>query len=349
MNALSFLMLAAELVLPVSEVSLRPDFRVKTYPGRVVPIQRVDIVPQVSGEILEVAFHNGANVKEGTVLYRLDPVKYEAAVKNAESRLAECNANVNYAELSYERHKKLLETRAVSLDAVDNALSQRDSSRAALAAAQADLVAAKDDLAHCTIIAPISGKLGSTEKTKGNYVNKGSERLVSLVQTDPIRVRFSMSNRELLEIFRDAHSNSRENAVIALTLANGESYGEGGVAEYMDNASDEQTDTVQIFAVFKNPQSLLKAGGTVNVRVSVKDGIDRVSIPASSILQDVRGPYVWVVGDGGLVERRYIARGDVQSSGWLFVEKGLAKGEKIVSEGGHKVRKGDVVKAAPAQ
>jgi len=346
MNALMLLLAAAELVLPVAEVVEKPDFRKKLYPGKIVAIQKVDVIPQVSGEILEVCFKDGATVNEGDLLYRIDPVKYEAAVKNAESKLTEMKANVKYAELSYERHKNLMETRAVSLDAVDNALSQRDSSRAALAAAQAELVAAQDDLTHCTIVAPIAGKLGTTLKTRGNYVNKGSETLVTLVQQDPVRVRFSVSNREILELFRSKWQTSREDAIITLTLADGSAYPQQGRAEYMDNAADDLTDTMQIFASFANPSKLLKVGGTVSVSVSAKAGVPRPSIPASAILQDVRGPYVWVIGEKGLVERRYIARGDVQEDGWLFVEKGLKIGERLVSEGGHKVRKGDCVKAA---
>ena len=338
------LLLAAELTLPVAEVANRADHRVKNYPGRVVSIQRVDIMPQVSGEILEVCFQNGANVKEGDVLYRIDSVKYEAAVKNAESKLTECKANAHYAEVSYERHKTLLETRAVSLDAVDNALSQRDSSRAALAAAQAELIAAKDDLAHCTIIAPIAGKLGTTAKTKGNYVNKGSETLVTLVQQDPIRVRFSISNRELLEMFHSKWSTRRENAVISVTLADGLTTISGGQAEYMDNSADETTDTVQIFARFDNPDKLLKVGGTVSVTVSSKDGVLRPAIPPTAILQDTQGPYVWALDENGRASRRTIARGDLADD-WLFVEKGLKVGDRIVADGAHKVRKGDVVKA----
>ena len=345
MNLSFAALLAAELVLPVAEVKDLPDYRQKNYPGRVVAIQRVDVAPQVSGEILEVCFKNGSTVKEGDVLYRLDRVKYEAAVKNAESKLTEMKANVQYAELSYERHKKLLETRAVSLDAVDNALSQRDSSRAALAAAQAELVAAQDDLAHCTIVAPIAGKMGTTAKTRGNYVSAGSEALVSLVQIDPVRVRFSVANRELLELFRAKWQTDRESTRIVLMLADGTEYPLEGRAEYMENAADEATDTMQVYAVFDNPDRLLKVGGTVSVTVSSKKGVMRPSIPTTAVLQDVRGPYVWVVGADGLVERRYIARGDAQENGWLFVEKGLKVGEKIVSEGGHKVRKGDSVKA----
>ncbi|MBO7721637.1 MAG: efflux RND transporter periplasmic adaptor subunit [Kiritimatiellae bacterium] len=338
------LLLAAEMILPVARVKNLPDNRSKTYPGRVVHIQRVDVIPQVSGEILEVCFRNGADVKAGDILYRLDPVKYKAAVKNAESKMQEMKANVHYAELSYERHKKLLETRAVSLDAVDNALSQRDSSRAAFAAAQAELVAAKDDLAHCTIVAPISGKVGTTAKTKGNYLTAGSGTLVSIVQTDPVRVRFSVSNRELLEFFHAQWSESQENAVIKVRLADGTVFPRDGKAEYMENAADEFTDTMQIFALFDNKEGLLKVGGTVSVTLSSRKGVLRPSIPASSILQDVKGPYVWVVDGSGAVERRYIARGDLHGSGWLYVEKGLKLGERIVAEGGHKVRKDTVIK-----
>jgi len=339
MNACVLLMAVAELTLPLAEVVEKPDFRQKLYPGKVVPIQKVDVIPQVSGEILEVCFKDGANVKEGDLLYRIDPVKYEAAVKNAESKLTEMKANVKYAELSYERHKKLMETRAVSLDAVDNALSQRDSSRAALAAAQAELVAAQDDLTHCTIVAPVSGKLGTTYKTRGNYVNKGAETLVTLVQQDPVRVRFSISNREILELFHAKWATSRLGAVINLTLADGKTKITGGEAEYMDNSADELTDTVQIFARFANADKLLKVGGTVTVTVSVKEGVMRPAIPPTAILQDTQGPYVWAVGADGKAERRTVARGDLVGD-WLFVEKGLKVGERIVADGAHKVKKG---------
>ena len=339
------LLLAAELVLPVAEVVQKPDMRQKTYPGRVVPIQKVDVVPQVSGEIVEVCFADGATVKEGDSLYRIDPVKYEAAVKNAESKLTEMKANVKYAELSYERHKKLMETRAVSLDAVDNALSQRDSSRAAYAAAQAELVAAKDDLAHCTIVAPISGKLGTTLKTRGNYVGKGSETLVTLVQQDPIRVRFSVSNRELLEFFRARWTDGSDGVRIDLLLADGETTISGGTVEYMDNAADEQTDTVYVYTRFDNPDKLLRPGGTVGVTVSSKRGVMRPAIPPTAILQDTQGPYVWALDEAGRVHRRTVARGAAVGD-WLFVEKGLKLGERIVADGAHKVRKGDVVRPA---
>ena len=339
------LLIAASLTLPVAEVALRPDTLRSTYPGRVTSIAQVDVVPQVSGEIQEVAFSNGGSAKVGDVLYRIDPVKYEAAVKNAESKLAETKASAYYAEVSYERHKKLLEKNAVSLDAVDNALSMRDSTRAAYAAAQADLVAAQDDLKHCTIVAPIAGKLGSTSKTAGNYVTAGSPVLVTIVQHDPVRVAFSISNRELLMLTSGAGRRAKADVRIEVALADGSVYDGDCEIEYVENRADETTDTVMMYAKCENPSRKLVPGGTVAVSVMSKNGVLRPAIPPTAVLQDTQGPYVWVVGVDGAVARRTVARGKLQGD-WLFIEKGLAVGERVVADGAHRVRRGMTVEAA---
>ena len=336
---------AAGITLPVAEVSERLHRDVSVFPGRVVPVAQVDVVPQVSGEILEVCFANGAEVKAGDVLYRLDSVRYAAAVKNAEAKVVELKAKVKYAELSYARHRKLLETRAVSLDEVDNALSQRDASRAAHAAAEAELVAAQEDLKHCAVIAPISGRIGSTAKTKGNYVKAGGDPLVSIVQLSPIRVRFSVSNREVLDVFGGDVVSRRDAASVSVALANGKSLGESGEIEYAENAADSFTDTLTLYSLFGNESLALVPGGTVAVTLSPKEGVMRVAVPASAVLQDTQGPYVWVVGQDGKAERRTIARGDLED-GCVFVEKGLEKGERVVADGAHKVRRGMSVEAA---
>ena len=282
--------------------------------------------------------------REGlAVLYRLDPVKYEAAVKNAEARVVEMRANVSYAETSYERHKRLLETRAVSLDAVDNALSQRDSSRASYAAAKAALVSAQDDLKHCTIVAPISGKIGSTAKTKGNYVTAAGNPLVSIVQFDPIRVAFSVSNRELLDIKGRTGKLATSGVELSLRLANSELFDGAGTVEYSDNLADEMTDTLMLYARFDNPSGRLVPGGTVAVTIAAKNGVPRPAIPPSAVLQDTQGPYVWVLDNEGRAERRAIARGN-QAGDFMFVEKGLNVGERIVADGAHRVKRGDIVK-----
>jgi len=332
----------ALLKVPVAQVELGVDKQVKTYPGRVVPVAQVNVIPQVSGEILEVGFENGAVVKKGDLLYRLDPVKYEAAVKNAEAKVAECKAALGYAELSYTRHQKLVETRAVSLDAADNALSARDSARAALAAAQADLTAARDDLRHCRIVAPIAGKLGTTQFTAGNYLQKGQGTLVTLIQDAPIRVRFSISNAEFLEMFGGRSSAFKADGLVTLALADGRDYTEDGQVEYVDNASDDQTDTIQVFALFPNKNRILKPGGTVSVTLQSRKGVKKLAIPPSAVMQDMHGSCVWVVKKDRTVERRYVVR-DVTEGDVQFVASGLKVGETVVADGVHKVNKKSVI------
>ena len=224
----------------------------------------------------------------------------------------------------------------MSQDAVDNALSARDSARAALAAANADLTVARDNLKHCRITAPIAGQIGTTAFTRGNYVTTSSGTLVTLIQMKPIRVRFAISNREYLDLFDGSERRFTEEGKIALTLANGSEFGEDGQIEYVENAADE---------LFPNAERKLKTGGTVTVTLTSRKGVLRPAIPPTAVLQDTQGPYVWVVGKGGAVERRSIARGDLQGD-VMFVEKGLAPGERIVAAGGHKVTKGMTVEPA---
>lgn len=343
--SLGFVLDACAITVPVCEVAERPQKEVSTYPGRVVPIAQVDVTPQVSGEILEVCFANGAEVKEGDVLYRLDRVRYEAAVKNAEAKVAECKAKASYAEHSYSRYRNLAGSRGVSQDEIDNSLAMRDSSRAALAAAEAELVAAKDDLKHCTVVAPISGRIGSTVKTKGNYVKTGGDPLVSIVQLSPIRVRFSVSNREILDVFGGEVAARRGRADVSVMLANGKPLGESGEVEYAENAADSATDTVMLYSLFGNDSHSLVPGGTVAVTLSAKEGVMRPAVPTTAVLQDTQGPYVWVVAADFRAERRTVARGE-QCGDWLFVEKGLEVGERIVADGAHRIRRGDIVEAA---
>ena len=329
----------APVRVPVAEVVQVDDYRTKTYPGRVVPVAQVNVVPQVSGEILKVGFENGAVVKEGDLLFSLDPVKYQAAVKNAEAKVAECKANLSYAELSYTRHKKLAASHAVSQDAADNALSSRDSARAALAAAEADLVVARDNLTHCRITAPHGGKLGTTLFTKGNYVTPTSGTLVSLIQTAPIRVRFSMSNGEFLELFGARNRLIRARGHVTLTLSDGSEYAETGEVEYVENAADETTDTIQVYALFPNAERVLKPGGTVVVTLSSTEPVHCTAVPPNAVILDMKGSYVWLLGADNVAEKRYVHRGPIVQ-GMQTVTTGVKPGDRIVADGVHKVAKG---------
>ena len=213
---------------------------------------------------------------------------------------------------------------------------------AALAAAQADLTAARDDLRHCRIVAPIAGKIGTTQFTAGNYLQKGQGTLVTLIQDAPIRVRFSISNAEFLEMFGGRSSAFKADGLVTLALADGREYTEDGQVEYVDNASDDQTDTIQVFALFPNKNRILKPGGTVSVTLQSRKGVKKISIPPSAVMQDMHGSCVWVVKKDRTVERRYVVR-DVTEGDVQFVASGLKVGETVVADGVHKVNKRSVI------
>ena len=331
--------LAAAIILPVAEVQGVKDKSARTYPGRIVSVAEVVIRPQVSGEILEVGFSNGERVDKGKVLYRIDPVQYNAAVKNAEAKVVELKASLAYAEKNATRHCELVKTRAVSQDALENAMSVRDASRAALAAAEANLSAVRDDLRHCTIVAPISGRVGSTEFTEGNYVQKGEGNLVTLVQTDPIRVRFQMSNAHFAMYFGSDIGTICRDAYIGIKLVSGGVTCATGRVEYVENVADALTDTVSINALIDNPCEKFRRGQTVMVDVENRNGILCAAVPPNAVAQDIVGAYVWTVSSDNRAAKRRIVRSALQD-GLLLLKSGLAIGERVVADGIHRVSEG---------
>ena len=333
----------AALTLPVAEVAGEVDDQAKTYPGRVVAMQRVDLAPEVSGEILEVCCADGALVKAGEVLFRLNPIKYKSALKNAQSKVAECKSRTLYADSNFARHEK---TKGVSQDAVDKARSDRDVAASALEAAEAELAVAEYNLAHCEVKTPISGKVGTVRFTKGNYASPEKGALVAITQITPIRVRFSISSADFLGMFQGRSGTLKEKAVVEVVLADGSTFGEKGEIDYTENIVNESTDTLPVYARFANAERVLRAGGTVGVKVSNRDGVKKPAVPPSAVMQDVQGPYVWVLDASGKAEKRHIVRGRMTGDR-LFVAEGLSVGERVVTDGTHKVAPGDQVTPAP--
>ena len=331
---------AATVTLPVAEVTEAADPQTKTFPAKVLPMQRVDVTPEVSGDIVEVCFKDGAIVRAGNVLYKLMPVRYKSALKNAEAKVAECKARKAFADAAYERHTKLA-AGAVSQNAVDSAKNDCETAAASLAAAEAELEVAKYNLARCDIRTPIDGRTGTTRLTKGNPASP-STPLVTVVQLQPIRVRFSLSNADYLTMFGARGKTITEKGEVSVTLANGTPYGEKGAIEYTENVADEATDTVRVYATFPNADYILKPYGAVGVTLRNKDGVKKCAVPPTAVMQDSEGACVWVVGKDGKAEKRRVVRGrllgDVQ-----FIESGLSAGERIVTDGTHKLSPGDTV------
>lgn len=326
----------------VGRVAEVDDVETRRYTGQIVPLASVELSARVSGEIDSVGFAGGEWVDEGTLLFRVDPIRYEAAVKKAEAAVAEYTAKVAYAEKSYERSMGLYEQKAASKDILDNAKKDYDAANATLQAAEADLVMARDDLSNTRIVAPIAGKIGITNFTEGNYVTPASGKLAAIVKTDLLRVRFSISSRDYLAMFRN-EDILKEKASVILRLSDDSLYERQGTVDLVDNRADGRSDTVTIYARFDNPEGVLIPDGTVTVLLSKINGGKLAAVSPSAVMFDATSPYVYVLDAQNTVQRREVKLG-ASASQVQTIQAGVLPGELVVIDGMHKTAPGSPVK-----
>ncbi len=313
----------------------------RRYPGRVVSPASIAVTARVSGDLLEIGFKEGDFVKKGQLLYRLDDIRYLAAKRSAEAKIAEYKARVAYSKANFDRTRELFEKDVSTQDELESARSEYEAYQATLAAAEADLIVADDDLKNTRIVAPADGRIGVNAVPVGSYVTPSSGTLSTVVQMDPVRVRFSLSNRDFLTLFGDEQT-LRDRSTIKLLLANGSEYGEAGKLDFIDNTTNEQTDTLQIYVVFPNERHRLSPGSTISVLLGRTEGTKLPVVLPSAVMYDSDGTYVYVLDENNVVSRRDIelaqATQDLQ-----FVKSGLEVGERIIIDGTHKAIPGKPV------
>lgn len=328
----------------VKEITQTTEHR---YRGRILSQETVVIVPQVSGTIEEVAFTEGAFVKKGQLLYRIDDVKYVAAVESAKASIAQCEATLAYAKKTADRTQTLFERKVASADDLDAAISSRDAAAAALAAAKASLITAEDNLKHTRIVSPVDGKIGLNPCTVGNFVTQGSGVLATIVCQNPVRLSFSMSTGDFLR-FYGSEASLREKFGVRITLPDGTTYAHPGQIEFVDNMANGSTDSINVYAKLENPEGLLMPGITVTVSVTEKEAKKALAVPLTAVIHDQSGSYVWVLDASNVPTRRDITEGDMLES-MSLVKDGLEAGERIVTLGTHKVFSGVAVQVASSK
>lgn len=333
------------------KVVLQDNIEKRTYAGVVTSPAVVTLMPRISGELLEVRFKEGQAVKAGQLLYVFDKTRYEAAVKNADAKIAECKARITecdarlvYAESDYKRKLSLHKQNAAAATELENARSTRDAqlsaktaAEAALRAAEAQLITAKDDLANTVITAPMNGVIGVNNFAKGNYITPASGALATINQITPIRVEFAMSNRDFLEMFGTEQELKKE-AKIKLRLANDKIFEEIGSVEFIDNNVNRRTDTIQVFAKFNNTREQLRPGSSVSVMIERNIGANTPAVPPSAVMPSGGDKFfVYVVDSKNLAAKREI-KVTTQRDDYVFVANGLKAGETVIIDGTHKVR-----------
>ena len=311
------------------------------YVGRVEAIQTVQVKPQISGEIAKVSFKEGSIVKAGQLLFQIDPAQYQATVALRKADLEKAEATLAEAE-KYHKRVMAANDQAVSAADRDTAESSVLQGKAAVSQAKANLRLAEINLGYCRITAPITGKIGIANLTKGNYVTPSSGALATIVQMDPVRVSYTLPDRDYLdqlELFKKEGSVYKTK----LILSNGSELDVPGQRDFEDNTVDQMTGTVMMRLRYTNDSGMLIPGEMVRVFTQpVKSRIVNV-IPQTAVMADAEGDYVYVVEADNSVRDVRVKLG--REMGTLReVVSGLKDGQNVVVAGLQNLRPGTKVR-----
>lgn len=327
--------------------------------GRIQARERVDLVARVTAFLTEVHFVEGAEVKQGDLLYRLERAPFEADVEIKQAAVGQAEAQLENANAALARAQELANRGSGTIVALDNARATQRTAAAQLKAAQAELHQSQINLDYTEIRAPIDGRIGRTSVTVGNVVSPTSGVLASIVSPDPMYVVFPISVRRVLEL-RDRYADKGGlNAVrIHLRLPNGQMYRETGKLDFVDIGVAKDTDTILLRGTIPNPllPTNTPGGGElreltdnefVTVILEAVEPLKVLAIPRAAILADQQGPYVYVVNDKNIAEQRRVNLGQSTPDTAAVVE-GLKQGDRVIVEGTQRVRPNQIVAPAPA-
>ncbi len=277
----------------------------KKYVGNVEAIEEVDSIARVDGTLtVAPGFEEGMHVTKGQLLFEIDPVPYQAKVDSAQAAIKQLEAQIDYAQKNYNRLNDLYARQAGSKNDMENAESNLLSLQAQLLSAKAQLVLAQEDLSYTQIKAQIDGRAGRRAYSSGNYVSKSSQPLVKIVQTDPIYVRFTMSERDYLSLYKN-FDELKSLSKISLTLPNDATYPLEGEISFIDNTVKSTTDTIKVWATFKNPDEILSPGGVVTVNLKKFATETKPTIKPSAVMFDGAYNYVYILVDSISDEELY--------------------------------------------
>lgn len=315
--------------------------------GRLDAKYEVDVVARISGWLEKSYFTEGARIKKGQTLFLIEPDQYQIAVNNASAAVRQSHAAFVNAEKELVRAKELVKQDYVSKSYYDQALANRDGSRAAYDAAKAQLANAKLNLSYTKVTSPIDGKIGKIIISQGNLVSAQSGPLAKIVSTSPIYAYFTLKSSEFLKFKKADNSSDLSNMKVELELADGSIYQETGKIEFVDNQVDETTGTISLRASFKNEDDLLVPGDFVKVVVTSTTPQDAILVPQGAALNDAQGYYVWTVDEENKTVRKNIRVSNEENKNWI-VEDGLTPEDNVVYSGVQSIRMpGQVVKTEP--
>ncbi|WP_349975670.1 efflux RND transporter periplasmic adaptor subunit [Pseudomonas sp. WHRI 8519] len=323
--------------------------------GRMLAPRTAEVRARVAGVVLKRVYREGSDVKQGDVLFLIDPAPFKADHDSARAALARAQANLYQARLQEQRYRELVDDKAVSRQEYDNARAAFLQADAEVAAAKAALERARLNLGYATVTAPISGRIGRALVTEGALVGQNEATpLATIQQLDPIHADVTQSTRELNALRRalragELQQAGKGEASATLIQDDGTAYPLPGKLLFSDISVDPSTNQITLRSEFPNPNLDLLPGSYVRVRLEQAVQPKGISVPQRAILRDSAGvPKVLVVDAQARISERQVVLGNAQGDRWI-INEGLAAGERVVVEGLQHVKAGDQVQVDTAQ
>lgn len=322
------------------------------YVGRIRAQQFVEVHARVEGYLESMLFKEGSFIKKGETLFIIDPKLYKAHVQRAKAQLSKARAIAKKAERDLNRIRPLYEQNAASQLDLDNAIAAHESAKAEVTVCEADLTQAEITLGYTQVKSPISGYISERVADIGTLVgpSAGKSLLATIVKSDTVRVDFSMTALDYLNSkernvnLGSQNSRNKWDSFVTITLADGTNYPYQGKVDFADPQVDPKTGTFSVRAEMPNPDHNLLPGEFTKVKVLLDVREKAITVPYKALVVEKGGAYVYVVRPDNIVEKRFVETGPELGND-VVIERGIAKGEKIVVEGYHKLSHGMIVKA----
>ncbi|NPD91874.1 efflux RND transporter periplasmic adaptor subunit [Xylanibacter muris] len=307
-----------------------------TYPATVKGVQDVEIRPKVAGFITKLNVHEGQTVKKGQVLFIIDNVTYEAAVRQAKAAVNAAKAQLNTSKLTFENSKKLFENNVIGDYEMQSARNAYESAQAALAQAEASYVSAKQNLDFCYVSSPADGVVGELPYKVGALVSSSSQQpLTTVSDNKSMQVYFSLTEKELMGLSKTSGGIAaaiKDFPPVRLQLADGSLYATEGHIAAVSGVIDATKGTVQVRADFDNPEHFLKSGASGYI-VIPQVAQNAIVVPQDAVIQVQDKYFVYVVGKDSKVKYTPVTVNPENNGKTYIIESGLKVGETIVVYG----------------
>jgi RND family efflux transporter MFP subunit len=310
--------------------------------GHVVPLDFVDVRPQLTGTLLSVHFREGDAVTRGQLLFTLDDSDARAALAKAEAQVGLVEAQLADARREHQRAQALVASKFIALSAVDTAASKVDALLAQVRSAQAEAAAARTTLSRTRIVSPMAGRAGAVAVHPGSLVQAGaSAPLVTIAQFSPIGVEFNLPEHDLPVLLA-----ARAAGPVAVSVQDAGGTGAQGTLAFINNTINQDSATIALKGSFANPKQTLWPGGFVRVVVHAGTSRSAVVLPPQAVQDGPEGRFVYLVGADGTVASRPVTLLRIQDE--MAVIAGVEGGRRVVLEGGQNLRPGMPVRVAGA-